>query len=564
MSDAGRASPHSLRQPASFRDVCSLFVICYIVAASAAFHFSVVSHAVAAACYARRRPLPPVRHLVDQRRIFLLSSSLHPLTPEPLRRRVILPRPPPSRMMGRPAWSCALAAAIAACTGVRLAVATGSDAPLALPASPLSNCTAPFGDGARTYSHCQTLPGRVGNFALYWSADDITATIEMLFAATTVVPGWAGFGFSDDLSMIGTTAVVGLISDDGSASAGVYKLGGQTTTAVVPADDDDASAAAISGVEADHDGTVLRVAFSYSLQNDGIVSGFGPNGVIWAIGGAASGTSLSRHIERAAAQIEFGLSDADEAQEELVDSANVGTGPIEVQADPSAGVDLPEGDGDDANDTGTASADEDSADPTPSSSAVASECFPSSATVQLADGSRVRMDALAIGDHVHVGGGRISPVFLFSHASPDTVSSFVSLTTAAGPVLTLTPGHLLPVNGRMAPARAVVVGDSLQLGSATTFSAVVNVRAVMAQGLWNPHTLAGDIVVDGVQASTWTSAVGVVAGRSLLAPLAILYRLIGMGGAWMPVATAVMRASGGAGRIRDVVVGAPIALHNAL
>lgn len=110
-----------------------------------------------------------------------------------------------------------------------------------------------------------------------------------------------------------------------------------------------------------------------------------------------------------------------------------------------------------------------------------------------------------------------------------------------------------------------MVGDRLQLGSAATFTAaVVKVDAVTAQGVWNPHTLAGDILVDGVQASTWTSAVGERAGRSLLAPLASLYQLNGTGGAWMLVATAVMCTSGVAGRMRDVVVGAPIALYDAL
>lgn len=458
----------------------------------------------------------------------------------------------------------AAAAAAASCSCARLAVATSSDAPLPPPASPLTNCTVPFGDGARTYTHCQKLPGDVGDFALYWSYHDLNASMNILYAVTTTVPGWAGFGFSDDLAMIGTTAVVGLTSDDGSATADVYKLGGKTTSAVVPAEDDDASTVAISGVEAEHDGAMLRVAFSYTLQDGGLVSGFGPNGVIWAIGEAPSGTSLSRHTKRAAAQIQFDLSDADEVQVST-DSAEVGTGPVEVQADPSAEVGFPiDDDDDDDSDAGTAAADDDVADPTPSSSAVASECFPSSATVQLADGRHKRMDTLAIGDRIHVGGGRTSPVFVFSHAAPDAVATFVSLTTAAGPMLTLTPGHLLPVNGELAPAQSVMVGDRLQLGSAATASTVIKVGTVTARGLWNPHTLDGAIVVDGVQASTWTSAVGERAGRSLLAPLASLYRLVGTSGAWTRIATAVIRASGVAGRMRDVVVGAPITLHDAL
>lgn len=467
----------------------------------------------------------------------------------------------PTPIMRKPAWLLAAAVAVVAVTaaaaaaayggGGSLSVTTDDEATPAPPAAPLPNCTAPVGGRSRTYANCQALPGRVGGFALYWTYHDLNASMDILYAATTAVPGWAGFGFSDDLQMIGTHAVVGVTCPGCPTTAGVYKLGAKTPDGVELAAEGDAGAAAISGVSAERDGSVLRVAFIYSLQDGGLVSGFGPNGAVWAVGVAPAGGGLSRHGARAAGRIDFGVSDAEqEKQESLGDPEDVGAGAVEVQPDASAEEDTPPVEGED--DIGSDSSDDESAGSSPD----ASECFPSSATVQLADGGHVRMDELAVGDRVHVGGGRFSPVFIFSHANTDTVSTFVTLSTAAGPVLTLTPGHLLPVSGKgLSPARAVVVGDVLSLGPAATVSTVVRVGAVRGRGLWNPHTLDGAIVVDGVLASTWTTAVDVGLGRALLAPLAGLFQLVGAGGGWARLATAVARVSGLAGGVRDVLAG---------
>ena len=50
------------------------------------------------------------------------------------------------------------------------------------------------------------------------------------------------------------------------------------------------------------------------------------------------------------------------------------------------------------------------------------------------------------------------------------------------------------------------------------------VRSARKTGLYNPHTLHGDIVVDGVLTSTYTAAFSPTLAHVALAPLRALYR----------------------------------------
>ena len=54
----------------------------------------------------------------------------------------------------------------------------------------------------------------------------------------------------------------------------------------------------------------------------------------------------------------------------------------------------------------------------------------------------------------------------------------------------------------------------------------MDVDEVQAEGLYNPHTLSGTIIVDGVLASDVTTAVNPVLARSLLAPLKFTWKLL--------------------------------------
>lgn len=72
-------------------------------------------------------------------------------------------------------------------------------------------------------------------------------------------------------------------------------------------------------------------------------------------------------------------------------------------------------------------------------------------------------------------------------------------------------------------AASVRIGDVLQLANGSD-SPVVVVEDVSADGLYNPQTVDGNIIVDGIVASTYTTAVHpCVAHAALLAPIRFLY-----------------------------------------
>lgn len=147
-------------------------------------------------------------------------------------------------------------------------------------------------------------------------------------------------------------------------------------------------------------------------------------------------------------------------------------------------------------------------------------CFPPSATVELLGGSIIQMEDVVVGDVVRVGRNMFSRVFMFTHKMAATTNHFVSLKTGAAEI-ELTSGHYIYVNGALATASTVNVGDFLTLatGEASTVEAVGSSIRV---GLYNPQTVSGDIVVSGVLASTYTAAVEPSLAHALLAPFRAL------------------------------------------
>lgn len=150
-------------------------------------------------------------------------------------------------------------------------------------------------------------------------------------------------------------------------------------------------------------------------------------------------------------------------------------------------------------------------------------CFPADAEVTTADDDVKQMGQLAVGDKVHVGSNQFDDVFLFTTKIEAATSKFVSLATAATEKpLRLTESHYLYVNGELAQAGTVKVGDMLTLANGNK-AAVTEVSAAWAPGLYNPHTLNGDIVVDGILTSTYTGAVNPTLAHALLLPLRQMY-----------------------------------------
>jgi hypothetical protein len=108
---------------------------------------------------------------------------------------------------------------------------------------------------------------------------------------------------------------------------------------------------------------------------------------------------------------------------------------------------------------------------------------------------------------VHVGHGKFEAVYSFGHFSPGLMGDFVRL-QASDLVLDLSDNHMVftPDRGPV-PASNVAVGDLIVDEDGTSVR-VESVSMVRLLGLYAPFTVSGQIVVNGILASTYISLDG--------------------------------------------------------
>jgi desert hedgehog len=147
--------------------------------------------------------------------------------------------------------------------------------------------------------------------------------------------------------------------------------------------------------------------------------------------------------------------------------------------------------------------------------------------VEIQSGTLKRMDEVEIGDLVKVAPGMYSEVFMFTHKIAGTLNTFIQIQTSSGNTISLTDGHYIHVNGVMRPAQDVLVGDVVELATGGT-TEVAMVSCVQLRGLYNPQTLQGDIAVNGIVASTYTTAVAPQFAHATLGALRVIYRALGV------------------------------------
>lgn len=198
-----------------------------------------------------------------------------------------------------------------------------------------------------------------------------------------------------------------------------------------------------------------------------------------------------------------------------------GTGSTSTTVAPSGGGSASTGNNTEADASGSPEA-----TPSDSKSKDDNACFPADATVTLESGAVISMADLAVGDRVHIGRGAFSDVFMFTHKMADVAHDFVSIESASGANLRLTSGHYIYVNDELSAAKTVKVGDRIELSDGS-LDTVVSVAVVQGKGLYNPQTVEGDVVVDGIRASTYTSSVEPAFAHAVLSPLRALYRVLG-------------------------------------
>lgn len=155
----------------------------------------------------------------------------------------------------------------------------------------------------------------------------------------------------------------------------------------------------------------------------------------------------------------------------------------------------------------------------------AGACFSDDATVTLHTGEVVTMAKLQLADRVSIDSSHHSDVYFFGHRDPVALSEFVRIesTSAANKPLFISPGHYLYVNGRLATASTVGVGDKLRDPKGKDTLQVVSVSREMRRGLYAPTTLHGDLVVDGVVVSCYTNVLHPSTAHRLLKPLRVMY-----------------------------------------
>ncbi|KAI0560600.1 hypothetical protein FGB62_107g014 [Gracilaria domingensis] len=166
--------------------------------------------------------------------------------------------------------------------------------------------------------------------------------------------------------------------------------------------------------------------------------------------------------------------------------------------------------------------------PSPSTAPVptpepAGACFSSSSTVRMRNGTSLPLSRLKAGHEVLVSEKAISKVFLFTHKEVHGVYNFIEITSDDNQTITLTPGHYIYANNQRVAAYVVREGDMLRTVEGP--SRVRTLRYVKSRGLVAPHTLHGDIVVNGIIASTYTMALNPILAHSALTPLRYLVKV---------------------------------------
>jgi len=139
-------------------------------------------------------------------------------------------------------------------------------------------------------------------------------------------------------------------------------------------------------------------------------------------------------------------------------------------------------------------------------------CFARDTLALLPSGERVPMASLKAGDLVMDGPSSVARVIVNQHREATFKSALLELEHANG-ILSLTPDHVLEVDGKFVPARMVAAGS--KLGESEVSRVVASVGEVI-----NPLTTSGKILTQGgVLASTYPEWVAEYMLSSYLVPL---------------------------------------------
>lgn len=155
-------------------------------------------------------------------------------------------------------------------------------------------------------------------------------------------------------------------------------------------------------------------------------------------------------------------------------------------------------------------------------------CFPGDATVTGAHGRNITMRYLNAGDSVKISPfGHSSKIFAFTHRETTGIYPYTQISFAGGMSLTLSANHYTYADGRMLAAGNVVRGQKMTSGRGAAL-AVEDVRRVLRPGRFAPHSMHGDLLVNDVLVSSYTTEVHPSLAHALLAPVRLFSYLTGV------------------------------------
>lgn len=135
--------------------------------------------------------------------------------------------------------------------------------------------------------------------------------------------------------------------------------------------------------------------------------------------------------------------------------------------------------------------------------------------VQLPDGSIViqRMDALKIGEMVQTADGTFSQVYSFGHKAASSKAKYLQILSASMDntrPLEITAEHLIYTHDASKNAPVLVAAGDLRVGDHLVTangspSTILWIREVERQGVYAPITASGNLLVNGVLASSYVS-----------------------------------------------------------
>lgn len=136
------------------------------------------------------------------------------------------------------------------------------------------------------------------------------------------------------------------------------------------------------------------------------------------------------------------------------------------------------------------------------------DCFSATATADVEKKGKTLVKDIQVGDKVLTVENEYKTVYTVDHKDPSKKATFVQIhsTANAESPLEITERHMVFLHGeeKPIPASAVKVGDALQTVNSDSPSFVTKISFVERLGVWNPITVDGTVVVDGIVTSTYS------------------------------------------------------------